>query len=157
MVMTKELKNKVELKVIGIRDVLDIPEAHLANVPCKTDTGAYNCSIDCSYLSIDEVEGIPTLTFKLLDPKSKQYKDYTLSTSDYKKKKVKSSNGVVEYRYQVKLTITLLGESYRALFNLSKRHNMRFPILLGRKFLSKRFLVDVSKKDLSAKNASTLP
>lgn len=136
---------------IGLSDELDIPQAKLYNVPCKIDTGAYNCSIDCSYWEIKEVNGEQELFFRLLGTDYKQYAGVELSTTDFIKKKVKSSTGHVEYRYQVMLTLQMFGQAYEAAFNLSKRHNMRYPILLGRKFLSKRFLVDVSKKNISKK------
>ncbi|MBT8327930.1 MAG: ATP-dependent zinc protease [Bacteroidia bacterium] len=138
-------------KTIGIVDVLDIPQSDLFQIPCKVDTGAYNCSIDCSYIKLKDLNGVKILSFILLDERSKQYNGTIISTSTFWQKKVKSSTGTAEYRYQVPLDIVLFGENYKAIFNLSKRHDMRFPILLGRHFLSKKFLVDVSKKNLSAK------
>ena len=136
---------------IGLSDELDIPQARLYNVACKIDTGAYNCSIDCSNWEIKEVENKPTLFFTLLGTDYKQYSGIELSTTQFIKKKVKSSTGHIEYRYQVMLIIHMFGQDYEAAFNLSRRHNMRYPILLGRKFLTKRFLVDVSKKNISKK------
>jgi hypothetical protein len=141
----------LQYKKIGLSDELDIPAAELFNVPCKIDTGAYNCSIDCSHWAVEEINGTPHLLFTLLGNDYKQYSGISLKTTDFIRKKVKSSTGHVEYRYQVSLTIVMFGESVEAAFNLSKRHNMRYPILLGRKFLSKKFLVDVSKKNISKK------
>ena len=143
---------KTVKKTIGIVDVLDIPQSKLSNVPCKIDTGAYNCSVDCSFIKLKDANGVKTLNFILLDKKSKEYNGEVISTTAFWQKKVKSSNGIIEYRYQVPLDVVLFGENYRAVFNLSKRHNMRYPILLGRHFLSKKFLVDVSKKNISTKN-----
>jgi len=143
------IDSALNYKKIGLSDELDIPEAQLFNVPCKIDTGAYNCSIDCSHWEVTEINGIPHLIFTLLGNEYKQYTGISLSTTDFIRKKVKSSTGHVEYRYQVTLSITIFGENFEAAFNLSKRHNMRYPILLGRKFLSKKFLVDVSKKNIS--------
>ena len=130
---------KPKLKTIGIIDVLDIPQSRLTKIPCKIDTGAFNCSIDCSFMELKDENGVKKLNFILLDQKSKQYNGEVLSTTTFWQKKVKSSNGVIEYRYQVPLDIVMFGEEYREIFNLSKRHNMRYPILLGRKFLSKKF------------------
>ncbi len=144
--------NKTKKKTIGIVDVLDLPESKLSQIPCKIDTGAYNCSIDCSFLELKDENGVKKLNFILLDKRSKQYNGEVISTTTFWQKKVKSSTGVVEYRYQVPLDVVLFGEHYKAVFNLSRRHNMRYPILLGRNFLAKRFLVDVSKRNLSAKD-----
>lgn len=141
--------NKVETQLIGIKDRLDIPIAGITNIPCKIDTGAYNCSIHCVEIrKKKDNEGL-YLEFILLDEDFEEYNGQVLTSRNFRQKKVKSSNGKTQNRYQVVLPIILFGQTFDATFNLSKRHNMRFPILLGRKFLAKNFLVDVSKKDLS--------
>lgn len=139
------------MKTIGIVDVLDLPQSNLSKIPCKIDTGAYNCSVDCSFMELKDENGVKKLNFILLDKKSKQYNGEIISTTTFWQKKVKSSTGVIEYRYQVPLDVILFGENFKAIFNLSKRHNMRYPILLGRHFLAKKFVVDVSKRNLSIK------
>ncbi|MDA8886168.1 RimK/LysX family protein [Bacteroidia bacterium] len=144
------MAKKKALLTIGISDSIDIPTASLQNIACKIDTGAYNCSIHCSsYKMSENKEGISILTFTLLGKNYKEYKGVKITTTDFSRKKVKSSNGVVQYRYQVSIPIILMGEKYVTVFNLSKRQNMRYPILLGRKFLSNKFLVDVSKRKKS--------
>ncbi len=144
-------KTLAKKQTIGLSDQLDIPSAKLINVPCKIDTGAYNCSIDCSKFRLVKIHGVPTLFFTLLGKEYKQFSGVELQTTQFVQKKVKSSSGHSQYRYQIMLEIELFGEIHEAAFNLSRRHNMKYPILLGRKFLSKRFVVDVSKKNLSLK------
>lgn len=61
-------------------------------------------------------------------------------------KKVKSSNGKTEERIFVKTAVELFGKSYETELSLTDRKEMKFPMLIGRKFLAKRFLVDVSLK-----------
>lgn len=136
-------------QLIGIKDRLDIPIAGITNIPCKIDTGAYNCSIHCVEIRKKKDNEGPYLEFILLDEDFEEYNGQVLTSRNFRQKKVKSSNGKTQNRYQVVLPIILFGQTFNATFNLSKRHNMRFPILLGRKFLAKNFLVDVSKKDLS--------
>jgi len=147
--MAKKIVPK--LARIGLSDKLDIPSAKLYDVPCKIDTGAYNCSIHCTRIRLIKTNVSERLEFTLLDKEFKEYSGVKLSTKRFRIKKVKSSNGKVQNRYQVVLTIRLFDQSIDATFNLSKRHNMKYPILLGRKFLAKQFLVDVSKRNLSFK------
>lgn len=142
---------KTDKITIGLNDVLDIPEAKLFDVPCKIDTGAYNCSIDCSRFRVTKIHGVPVLQFTLLGKEYDQFSGVELETTEFIQKKVKSSSGHAQYRYQVVLNVTLFGDTFPAVFNLSRRHNMKYPILLGRKFLSKRFVVDVSRRNLSFK------
>ena len=91
------------------------------------------------------------LSFTLLNPSNKHYTSKKYTTRHYKVKKVRSSNGIETSRYQIKLRIELKGKSYRTTFNLSNRSEMRYPVLLGRKLLAGRFLVDVSEENLSKK------
>ena len=144
--MTKNQKT-----VIGIKDRLDIPTADIKNIPCKIDTGAYNCSIHCIQIRKKKDKDGSYLEYVLLDEEFAEYNGKTLKSRKFRQKRVKSSNGKIQNRYQVVLPIVLFNQTLDATFNLSKRHNMRFPILLGRKFLAKNFIVDVSKNNLSFK------
>lgn len=138
--------SKHTLEIIGMHERINLPKQGIEELPTKTDTGAYNSAIDCSFAEekINE-DGHKTLTFTLLNPSNEYYSERKFTTKHYKVKKVRSSNGVETFRYQVKLRIELKGQSYRTTFNLSNRSKMRYPVLLGRKFLADRFLVDVSK------------
>jgi hypothetical protein len=59
-------------------------------------------------------------------------------------KKVKSSTGQEQMRYFIKCTIEILGIHFITEFSLTERKGMRFPILLGRKLLNNRFLIDTT-------------
>ena len=89
------------------------------------------------------------ITFRLIDPSHEAYNGKEFRTDNFKKKKVKSSFGHTEYRYVIKSKIVLFGKEFETDFTLADRLRMRYPILLGRKLLRRRFIVDVSRKDLS--------
>jgi hypothetical protein len=63
----------------------------------------------------------------------------------------RNSSGKEERRYVIKTSIRLFGKKIRTEFSLANRRKMRYPLLLGRKLLKNRFIIDVSQKDLSAK------
>ncbi|MEO5787375.1 RimK/LysX family protein [Gelidibacter sp.] len=52
----------------------------------------------------------------------------------------------------MKTQIILFDKKYNISLTLSTREDMRFPVLIGRKFISKKFIVDVTQKDLSYNN-----
>ncbi|TXI83801.1 MAG: ATP-dependent zinc protease, partial [Crocinitomicaceae bacterium] len=52
-------------------------------------------------------------------------------------------------RYFIKCTIELLGRKIKTEFSLTERKGMRYPILLGRKLLNKRFIIDTSLVNVS--------
>jgi len=142
-------KKKRPKRIIGAIDRIDLPEFGLENVPCKIDTGAYTSSIHCSKVYLLEKNDQTFLCFRLYDPKfgitsRKQYRFL-----DFKEKTVRSSNGMEDLRYSIRTTMIVFGRKYKTEFTLSFREKMRFPILLGRKFLRNRFIVDVSAKDVS--------
>jgi len=53
---------------------------------------------------------------------------------------------VSEERIIVKTTLILAGRELDAELSLTDRSEMRHPLLIGRKLLKTRFLVDVSRK-----------
>lgn len=62
----------------------------------------------------------------------------------HKLKRVKSSNGEIQERPSIKTDITLLGKTYKSTITLTDRSDMAYPMLIGRKFLANRYLVDVA-------------
>ena len=137
------------MKIIGRTDRADFPEIDLEGLHIKVDTGAYTSSIHCHQIKELEIDGVPHIEFELLDPSHPFYNDKVFRTKNFKQKKVKSSFGNSEQRYVVKTKIILFGKTYAIELSLSERSNMKFPILLGRRFLKKKFMVDTSVKDVS--------
>ncbi|TDL99282.1 MAG: ATP-dependent zinc protease [Flavobacteriaceae bacterium] len=137
------------MEIIGRFDKAHLPLWNQKNVPIKIDTGAYSCSIDSSKVREIQTESGTKLSFVLFHPKHPLYTGEKIVLEKYKKKKVKNSFGIAQERFLVKTKIELFGKSFTGEFTLSNRSKMRFPILIGRKLLSGRFLVDTSKKNLS--------
>lgn len=65
---------------------------------------------------------------------------------------VKSSNGIVQERIFIKTTLALFNQQYETELSLTDRASMKYPMLIGRKFLEDRFIVDVSLTYQSTKN-----
>jgi hypothetical protein len=131
-------------QIIGKSDRVDFPAFGLENIQARIDTGAASSSIRASYIKENQTPEGTVLSFCLLGDRKHRH-----STANYTLKKVKSSNGQVQERYVVKLDIVLFGKKHKTDFTLARRKEMKFPILLGRKLLRNRFIVDVSKQDLS--------
>ncbi len=135
--------------VIGRKDVADFPEIGFNQVEVKIDTGAYTSSIHCGFIEIKK-DGLLYCSF--LDGKHPEYSEDIHVFKNFKTIRVKSSNGIAQKRYEIKSKIKLFGKSYSISLSLSDRKDMKFPVLLGRKFLNPKFVVDPSLKDLSHKN-----
>ncbi len=140
---------KKPLIVIGTIDRIDLPELGIFDLECKIDTGAYTSTIHYSKADVVEKDGRHELHFCVLDKWHPQFNDTVHVATDFKQKKVRSSNGESQVRYMVKTKAVLFGRTYPITFTLSNRRKMRFPVLIGKKFLRNKFLVDVAQKDLS--------
>jgi hypothetical protein len=62
---------------------------------------------------------------------------------------VRSSNGIIQKRFQVQSTIKIFDKVFKISLSLSARQEMRYPVLIGRKFLTKKFIVDTELADVS--------
>lgn len=133
------------METLGRNDRVDLPGLGLYNIHAKIDTGAYTSSLHCSRAEV--VDGV--LEFVLLDDEHPEFTGMKFIFREFTMKKIKNSFGVAENRYIIKTTIKIFDEEILTEFSLSDRDALRFPILLGRKILRHRFLIDVSKKNLS--------
>ena len=133
-------------KVIGRREIVSILDLELFDLDAKIDTGADSNSLHCDDIYIDDEKFVH---FKLLDKIHPAYHGKKIKLPLYKLKRVKSSNGNVQLRASIQITISFFGKKYKTDISLTDRSDMKYPMLIGRKFLANRFLVDVSKEYLS--------
>ena len=147
------MKKKI---TIGRKDKANFPELGLKNLDIKIDTGAYTSAIHCHKIKKIEKDGKKMVVFTLLDPSHIQYQHKEFSTEKFTEKRIKNSFGSSEKRFVVQSDIMLFGTKYNIELSLSERGEMRFPILIGRRFLMGKFIVDSAKYDLSYKRKQKL-
>lgn len=129
-------------KTIGRVDKIDFPELHLYDVPSKIDTGAYTSAIHCS--KVETVDGLLHCYF------NGHATENPVVFNKFSLTDVKSSNGFKENRYKIKSEVIVFGKCYKINLTLSTRDEMKFPVLIGRQFLSKKFIVDVDLENVSS-------
>jgi len=122
--------------VIGSEEFVSFPELGVDKIQARVDTGAAISSLGVKW--IKEEEGMVSC----LLPNKK-----VVVFDSFEKKTIKSSFGHTEERYVVKILINVLGRKFRTNFTLADRSKMKFPILLGRKLLKGKFMVDVDLKN----------
>lgn len=145
-------KKKTEKKIkilIGRRELVDLPELNIYNIPAKIDTGAYTTALHC-YDVYELREGREkVLCFKVLDPSHPLFSNEEIQFKMYSRKKIKSSFGQFEKRFIIKTKIRIAGKEITTEVSLSDRANLKYPVLIGRKVLSKGFVIDVTKVNLT--------
>lgn len=131
--------------IIGRSELLGFVDGAIS-VPAKTDTGAYRSAVhaanivlgDDNILRFDLLGGHP-----ICGNMTKR-----IEAEEFTKVWVANSSGHREERYEVKLKVKLGPKVFHARFTLADRSKKIYPILLGRKLLNHRFLVDSSKTSL---------
>ncbi len=126
-----------EKKIIGSFERVDFPKFGAHDLVAKIDTGAYAGAIFATHI---RVENKKLYFWPFNNP------DQECSTATFHSHWVRSSNGIKTDRYFIDTSIMLLGQEYLMTVSLADRSSMKYPILIGRKFLSDNgFVVDVSK------------
>ena len=133
--------------LIGRTDIVDFPKLELFGIDIKVDSGAYTSSFHCHHIEVEN----EVLKCQFLDPKHDKYHEKYFYFKEFIQKNVKSSNGIIENRFIVETQILLFNEIYTIELSLTERISMTYPVLLGRKFLSKKFIIDTAKRNLSFK------
>lgn len=132
------------MRVLGRAERVDLPDYDLLDLPAKVDTGAYSSSIDHSYAQETHLDGVPALAFILLREGVKGYTGQKLVTTEFETTEVHNANGV-QKRYVIFPNMTVEGEVRRARLTLADRSRLRYPVLIGRRFIREaEYLVDVS-------------
>ncbi len=141
------------IRTIGWKDIIDLPDFKLSDIPAKIDTGAKTSVLHCRQVELIKKGRKQFVRFVPLDDRfGSPDKAYTLPF--HSERKIKNSFGQEENRYIITTRIVLFEETFHIELSLRNRADMEFPILLGRSFIRKKFLVDVSKSNLSKKQAS---
>lgn len=134
-----------KLKILGRREYVDFPELDLAALEAKIDTGAYTSALHCHDISVKKINGKETLCFYLLDPLHPEYNDREQRFTEFYKKVIKSSSGEAEERFIIKTLILIGGRKIRTSISLTDRGTMRYPVLVGRKMIKNKFIIDVMR------------
>lgn len=131
------LPKKPKIKLIGRREFVSFPLLEINKVEAKIDTGAYTCSIHCNNIILKTEGEKQILTFQLLDDKTYCFEEFT-------RKKIKNSFGEMEERFIIKTLIVIGGKKIKTTISLSDRESMRYPVLIGRRLLKGKFIIDVN-------------
>src|SRR5215213_448985 len=127
--------------IIGRSESLSFVDLGLRDIPAKTDTGAYRSAVHATNIHLDTASGV--LSFELLGnhPVCGAMSAH-VETTEFRQVTVENSFGQVQERYEVRLKVKLGAKVFFARFTLADRSKKIYPILLGRKLLNHRFLVD---------------
>ena len=129
--------------VIGHIEKIEFPELGFSCF-AKTDTGACTSALHADDIRVEGTAEKPVAVFHVKFKSDTQTLNKSCQAPLVGQREIKSSNGQTSKRYVISTTAIIAGECYDIELTLSHRGNMTYPMLLGRKAISGRFLVDVS-------------
>ena len=130
-------------KTIGTFEKVSFPEFGMDNIMAKADTGAFTGALHCTKVKEIEEDGVRVLQFSPFDNPKAVYK-----TDNFEKGIIKSSNGTTTERYFIETSVMVRGKRYAITLTLADRSEMKWPVLIGRRFLhTNEFIVDVSVRN----------
>ena len=128
------------LPVVGWRELVHLPGLGLSGIPAKIDTGARTSSLHGTVIEEFERDGEKLVRFAVDFQDSKVRQICEAVHVDVRG--ITSSNGETQYRYVIKTPLRLGDVEFRAEISLANRADMKFPMLIGRSSLRRRFVVD---------------
>jgi len=141
-------RNDFHKVVIGRAEELTFVMPMVPDVPSKVDTGAYRSAVHATNITLSKDKKL--LSFELLGGHPVCG---TLSqphaVESFKQVEIANSFGHKELRYEVRLKVKMGPKVFTSAFTLADRSKKIYPVLIGRKFLNDRFLIDTSETSIN--------
>ena len=141
--------NKKPKRVVGWKENAALPDLNVKNVIAKIDTGANLASIDAADIKIVSRDKVKYVKFKVMK-RNNTVRKTSAPLEGYKR--IKSSNGDVERRPYIKTTLLMDGITKKIELTLTDRGPMEYTMLIGRKALGRRWVVNPSVSFLTDPN-----
>lgn len=130
-----------KLDVVGRHVAVDFPDWGVEGMIGKIDTGAYQAALHAE--DIHEEDGVLSFTVSSYEDRHGKRIDSTVQTSkEYSFAEVRNTSGVLEKRYLVPVRFVIRGRIFNSKVSLTNRGTMKYPLLIGRRTLRGRFLVN---------------
>jgi len=138
--------------IIGWRELVDLPQLGLKGVPAKIDSGARTSSLHGRVIEEIIRDGEKFVRFAV----DWNDAEHICEAVHVDIRGITSSNGETQRRYVIKTPLVIGDVQFRAEFSLADRSDMKFPMLIGRSSLRRRFLVDSGHSWLQTASMETV-
>jgi hypothetical protein len=129
------------LPLVGWREWVRFPDLNLPPLRAKIDTGARTSALHVTSMMPFTLNGQASLQFEVPVSGSSPGEAVTVQAPLVDQRAVRSSSGHSERRAVVQLQLQIGDHVFPAEVTLTRRDRMRFPMLIGRIALERRFLV----------------
>jgi hypothetical protein len=140
-----------ELTSIGWREWVALPDLGLPAIKAKIDTGARTSALHAFLIEPYQEAGIEMLRFLIHPIQRNQEFQVECRCPVYDVREVTDSGGHREMRYVIQSNVTIGNGHWPIELTLTNRDTMSFRMLLGRKAMEERFLVNPGASYINGK------
>jgi hypothetical protein len=149
------VRPKDPVPIIGWREWVALPELGVERIKVKVDTGAHSSALHAFNLEEFELDGESWVRFDLHPLQRDSQTTVAAEAPLVGRRWVKSSSGVPTLRPVIRTKIKLGRKAWRTEVTLVRRDVMGFRMLLGRRTVRRRFLVDCGRSFLVSESQTS--
>jgi len=151
--MSRKLKQPLthSLTTVGWREWVSLPELNLPGIKAKVDTGAKTSALHAFKIEPFTRDQQDFVRFFIHPIQKNNDLVIQCESKIIDQRHVTDSGGHQELRYVIKTNLQLGNHQWAIDMTLTNRDNMRFRMLLGRRAMKNRLIVDSAKSYLSGK------
>lgn len=138
---------------IGWREWVALPDLGVSAIKAKVDTGAASSSLHAFDLERFSRDGLEMVRFDIHPRQRSARGAVTVEAEVIDERRVRNPGGRSETRPVIRTGLRWANIVWESEINLTRRDEMGFRMLLGRKALEKRFVVDPGKSFLGGRPA----
>ena len=139
------------LATIGWREWVALPGLELPAIKAKIDTGARTSALHAFLIEPYQQNGVDMLRFLIHPIQHKQDFQVECRCPIFDQREVTDSGGHTEMRYVIQSEVVIGADSWPIELTLTNRDTMSFRMLLGRRAMENRYIVDPAASYLNGK------
>jgi hypothetical protein len=122
-----------------------MPDLGIESIKAKIDTGARSSALHAVNIERFRRQGRDMVSFDVHPHQRDTRETVAVEAELFDERRVRSSSGQVELRPVVLIAVKMRGRRWITEFTLTSRYEMGFRVLLGRRAIGGRFLIDTER------------